>query len=344
MLAFFMAGPEEVPELSVLPNWEEFADAGRLKEKVMRGAQTKGFNPLDPIHDERHRLRQDPLARESLAYLFTLPAEGLAAFVYTWVNGESKAGSALCVYGPGVGDEAVLEIADGITVPIEQGFRDWRVGGVHVRLGEPLKTFEITFTGGRAGVECSFEGMHPAYGYASHRNGCPYWMADDRFEQSGLLRGVLRIGKREIPFETMCHRDHSWGIRDWGMSQHWKWIHAAGPGIAVHFWQAHALGRTDLQGYVYRDGKMEVVTAVDVDFEHDSKMLQKSLNVVFHDEAGRSTTLRGAVFSLYPFKVSPLATINEAAMAVDIDGTPGVGFFEMTWAKSYLDYMEERGV
>jgi hypothetical protein len=308
----------------------------------MNHVNLQGFHFLDPIHDERHHLLKDPLARESLAYLFALPAERIAAFVYTWVNGESKAGSALCVYGPGVGNDAIFEVDDGIEVLMEQCFKDWQVGGVHLRLGEPLKTFDITFTGQRAGLECRFEAMHPAYGYASHRNGCPYWMADNRFEQSGQLHGVLRLDNRKIPFETICHRDHSWGIRDWGMAQHWKWIHAAGSGIAVHLWEAHALGRTDLQGYVYRDGKMEVVTATEIDFEHDSKMLQTSLHVVFHDEGGRLTILKGDVFALYPFKVSPLATINEAAMFVDIEGTPGIGFFEMTWAKAYLDYMQER--
>src|SRR5439155_23542809 len=146
---------------------------------------------LDPVHDSRHRLRPEPLARESLVFMLQLPEEDIAAFVYTWVSGESKAGTALCVYGPGIGDEPLFEIVDGIAVPSDQGFDDWRVGGLHSRHVEPLETADVTVNGERASLEYRFEAMHPAYAYGMHRDGCPQWMADERFEQSGRVSGVL---------------------------------------------------------------------------------------------------------------------------------------------------------
>ena len=304
--------------------------------------QTQVVGPvyLDRVHDARHCLREAKLARESLVFMLQLPAERVAGFVYTWVNAESKAGSAFCVYGPAVGDNGIFEAVDGIAVPKDQGFDDWRVGGAHVRHGEPFKVADVTFRGERASLEYHFEAAHPPYAYGSHRAGCPSWIADDRIEQSGRVRGVLRLGSREIPFDTMGHRDHSWGTRDWGISQHWKWLEAqAGPDLVVHFFEIQALGRSTLLGYVFRDGRMSEVTAVDVKFEHDGQLRHRKIEAIVRDDAGRETTVRGTTFALYPFKVSPLVTLNEGSMTVEIDGAPGVGHVEMCWPANYLEYV-----
>lgn len=302
----------------------------------------KPFN-LDPRHDSRHSLADKPLARESLVFMLQLPEHDLAAFVYTWVSGESKAGAAFCIYGPAVGPQPIFDAVDGIAVPRDQGFDDWRVGGVQVRHGAPLQVADVSYTGPQASLEYHFEAMHPAYNYGSHPGGCPSWFADDRFEQSGRVRGVLRFGGREIPFDTFGHRDHSWGSRDWGAAQHWKWLEAqAGSDMAVHVFECNAFGRNILRGYVQRDGKIAEVTAVDTSFEMDADMAHLTQRSVVTDSAGRITTVSGRTFALYEFKVSPLATLNEGSMAVEIDGVPGVGHVEMCWPKSYLEYARQK--
>lgn len=309
----------------------------------MKQVQAEARLILDPVHDRRHALRDDPFARESLVFVVQLPKEQIAAFVYTWVNGESKAGAAFCVDGPAVGPEAIFEVADGIAVSKGQGFDDWRVGGAHIRQGEALQTVDVTFAGQRASLEYHFEATHPAYAYGAHRDGCPPWFADDRFEQSGRVRGVLRVGDRDIPFDTMGHRDHSWGTRDWGAAQNWKWLVAqAGPELAVHVYEAQAFGRTIVRGYVHRDGRMAEVTAAEVDFEQDAQMFHTSVTAVVHDDAGRTTTVRGKVFAMYEFHPSPIATMLEGSLTVEIDGAPGVGHLEMAWPKAYLEYMRGR--
>jgi hypothetical protein len=289
-------------------------------------------------HD-RHRLPVGPLARESLAFMLDLPDERVAGFVYTWVNGEGRAGAALCAYGSGIGREPVFEAVDGTPVPDTQGFDDWRVGGCTVR-HLPDEVAEVTFDGAAASLEYQFEGYHPAYAYSQHPNPCPAYVADDRIEQSGRVRGVLRVGDREFSFDTLAHRDHSWGTRDWGVAHHWKWIEAqAQPNVSVHAWQIQALGRTDLLGYVYKDGRMAHVTAVDVDFQLDERLFHTAIDVVFHDDAGRTTTLQGELTAMFEFKVSPLATLNEGSMRMRIDGRPGIGHVEMCWQKGYLAHM-----
>jgi hypothetical protein len=295
---------------------------------------------LDPMHDSRHRLGQDPHARESLVFMLQLPEEGIAAFVYTWVNGESKAGAALCVYGPGVGPAPIFEKVDGIPVPHGQGFDDWRVGNVRVAHGAALQVADLSYTSAGVSLEYHFEASHPAYNYGSHVDGCPAWLADDRLEQAGKVRGVLRLGEREIAFDTMGHRDHSWGTRDWGIAQHWKWLEAqAGPDTSVHFFDIEALGSNILRGYVQRDGAIAEVTSVDVTFQHDASLKHQAIQAVVVDVLGRTTRVTGTTFALFEFPVSPLATLNEGSMAVEIDGVKGVGHVEMCWPKPYIDYI-----
>lgn len=304
--------------------------------------QSKTVFCLDPIHDGRHRLRADAHARESLVFMLQFPEHELAAFVYTWVNGENRAGAAFCVYGPAVGATPVFELVDGIAVGADQGFDDWRVGGVRVRHGAPLQSAQVSVEGKDASVDFRFEAMHPAYNYGAHAGGCPAWMADDRFEQSGTVRGVLRLGEREIAFEGFGHRDHSWGTRDWGIAQHWKWLEAqAGPDLAVHVFEYNALGNTQLLGYVLRDGEIAQVTGAEISFEHDARLAHTAVHARLTDSAGRRTSVSGKTFAMFEFKVSPLATLNEGSMAVQIDGVAGVGHVEMCWPRAYLDYLEK---
>jgi len=305
----------------------------------------KGHPPLAAAHDARHRLRADALARESLVFMLQLPESGLAAFVYTWVNGLGKAGSAFVVYGSEVG-EAVTDFIDGEPVGEEQGFDDWQVGKVTVRHGKPFETAEVIVApGGRASLEYRFEAVHPPYNYGSHRDGCPGWVADDRIEQSGRVTGVLTLDGRAIPFERWSNRDHSRGTRDWYFSQHWKWLEAqAGPDLVVHFWEVEALGRKVLRGYVLRDGLMAEVTGVDVRFEHDARLAHTAVVADVRDELGRSTLVEGRTFALYPFVVSPQVTLNEGSMSMTIDGAPGVGHVEMCWPSAYLEHVCARDI
>ena len=308
------------------------------KSQLAATAPTK-FS-VNPQHDSRHQLRDDPTARESLVFMLQLPEHDIAAFVYTWVNGQNKAGAALCVYGPAVGPEPIFEAVDGIAVPADQGFDRWRVGNVQVVHGAALQTADVSYVNDRVNLQYHFEASHPAYNYGCHAGGCPPWLADDRFEQSGRVSGVLRVDGKEIPFDTMGHRDHSWGTRDWGVAQHWKWLEAqAGPTSAVHFFEMEALGRHYLRGYVQRDGITAEVSSVEVTYQHDAMLLHTEIDATVTDELGRVTRVHGKTFALFEFKVSPLATLNEASMVVEIDGVKGVGHVEMCWPKAYLDYL-----
>ena len=264
-------------------------------------------------HDNRHDLQGRELARESLAFMIQIPEEGIGGFLYTWVNSKGLAGAAACLFGSGVGDTPIFEICDGVPVPDSMDFNDWQVEGLTLQLKQPLETVFVGFKGERVEVDYNFEGVHPAYAYSTHTNGCPKWMADDRFEQQGKIHGTLKIDGREIAYSSVGQRDHSWGTREWGVNQHWAWLHGqAGPNTGVHFWKLFAMGKSHLCGFVYKDGKMAQIADVDMDFEHDEITLAPIwLNATITDTLGRSTDVKTRSYGVFPFPVDPMATMFE---------------------------------
>jgi hypothetical protein len=291
---------------------------------------------LASVHDGRHRLPADPEARESLVWTLQLPDEGVAAFVHSWVDGAGRAGTFTCAYGPAVG-APIFEVVDGLPVPDDQGFHDWRVGPLHVCQGASQAAADVTFDGERVGLDYHFAALHPAYAYGGHPRGCPPFLAADRLEQSGRVTGVLRIDARQVPFDTFGHREHSWGTCDWSFPTHWVRLEAqAEPGIAVHALQVDALGRRELRGYVVKDGLMAEITALDLVTELDERVVHDAVMAAVVDDAGRITDVRLERFGAYDFEVHPLATLNEVSMRASIDGHRGAGHAEMMWLPEYL--------
>ncbi len=297
----------------------------------------------EPSDDLRHALRPHPVARESIPFMLVLPEEQITAFVYTWVGPDSKGGAACCIYGPGAGPEPILEKLDGLDIPRDMDFTDWKVGDVHVRQTKLLQAVEMAYVGKRISFEMNFEATHPAYSYGRHPEGCPPAHADNRFEQSGLVHGVLTIDGRRIPYNTTGHRDHSWGAREWNAIQHWKWFQGqSGPDLSAHFLDILIAGRRYVRGYIYKDGKMAEVTEVDFRFEHDKSLQPLTMDAVLHDDAGRKLHVRGTKVATYPFLIAPTTLNTQSGMSLKFDGKPGVGWLELSWPKAYIDYMSTR--
>ncbi len=339
----FEPDPIAVPDLDdrlYIMNTSTNERRAQQEKPTMRPDTTTDLPALAPAHDNRHSLGSDSRARESLVYLIQVPEERIGGFVYTWVTGGGLAGAAVCLFGPGIGDNPLFDRCDGIAVADDADFTDWRIGGLHLELGEPLLSARLSFAGRDMAIDYEFEATDPAYAYSTNANGCPPWIADDRFEQQGRIRGRLRIGDREVAFDGFSQRDHSWGTRDWGVNQHWKWVHAqAGDDLGLHFWQLESLGRTHLYGYVHSDGRIAQVTSVDVDMSIDDELQQKALRAIVQDAAGRSTAVSAEAYAVFPMQVDPMVSLYEAPLIVDIDGKAGIGWCETLWTSALIEYM-----
>lgn len=288
----------------------------------------------------RHKLRPDnPFSRESLAFMLQLPEAGIAACAYTWVNGAGRAGALLTAFGPGVEGGRATEFVDDIPVDDAMNFDKWVVGPLRLTIPDPMQSAIVEVSGKKLGISYHFDATHPAYLYSNHPEGSPAFFADDRYEQSGRVRGELRIGGRVFEIDTTAHRDHSWGTRDWGSVQHYKWIVSqAGPDTAVHVFDIHALGRRYLRGYVQKDGIMAEVRDVDCSFDHDSNWWQSSVDATIVDAASRTTHFRSETFAGFRAKHGPLTAI-ETGMRVVIDDQPGIGHVEIAWPTTYFNHL-----
>jgi hypothetical protein len=300
--------------------------------------------PLLPAAEYgRHLLAPHPAARESLSYMLQLPEHDLGGFVYTWVNAESIAGSALCLYGPAVGAEPLFLHVDGIEVPADMPFSDWSVGDLRLHHGEHVTTG--VYSGGGASIDFTFTPTNPAYNYASHPDGALPWMATDRFEQSGRWEGSLTLQGRTIDFDVISHRDQSWGIRDWGMCQHYRWLQAnAGPDWSVNFTQDSVLGHVSTRGYVWRDGEMGQIVSLACDYELGSDMIHRTLDAEIVDDLGRTTTLTGTTYATMEFPFPPTTKLIVCSDRIAIEGHEGRGQFDLLWAWDYIEHVRARGL
>jgi len=300
---------------------------------------------IDPVHDGRHLLADRPLMRESIPYCVVLPQEKIALFTYTWVNSASLAGAAFAVWGPGIGDTPIAAHLPDRPVPRDMNFDNWQIEGFSMRQDLQFRNAEIRWDSETASVDFRFAAFHPPYAYSSHAGGCPPYAADDRIEQSGLITGTLRIGDRVIDIRTTGHRDHSWGMRDWGALHYYRWLQAqAGAGISVHFWEFHALGERQVRGYVCKDGLMAEIIDLDVRWQGDERLNHRAFQCDIQDEAGRRTRVDAKVFGIYPLVPDPGFVLNEGAADIVIDGIAGCGWMEMGWPRHYLDYIGSSGL
>lgn len=306
------------------------------------------FIPLEAGGEDRHVFFDagaDENFRESLAYLLPLPDLGLGIIVYTFVHaagrdGMGRAGSMAIVYGPGV-DKTVSEVTDGILVPDAMDFDDWCVGHITLSATRDMMTTQLRFAGDRIVLEYRFEGINPPFAFVRHPGGCPSWLADDRTEQGGRVVGSLTLDGERHEFDTFGHRDHSWGMRDWGGATHWKWWNIMAPDRSIHLMELQFLGRTTLHGYVHRDGVTSVITGYDIHHELDGQLMHTALDGTITDEDGRSTRIRTWRGADLHWPVSPHLTLHEASMHAEIEGVPGAAYIEMAWPPAYLDHLSE---
>jgi hypothetical protein len=299
---------------------------------------------LDPVHDGRHLLRQEAKARESVPYLLNLPEQGIALFTYTWVNAASEAGAVMAIFGPGVGDKPIVDALPDRPVPADMGFDNWRIGGFTMQQDGRFDHASLNWQTEQVKLDLQFEAFHPPYAYGSDARGCMPYVADDRIEQSGRSRGTLQLGDRVITFDTTGHRDHSWGTRDWAVFQHYRWVHAqAGKDVSVHFWQVEALGRTELRGYVYKAGRMALVTAVDFRCDYEGALNPTRFDATITDADGRTTTLNARIVSRFQMHPDPAYCLNENAGFGEIDGQPGVAWVEIFFPEAYRQHIADVG-
>jgi hypothetical protein len=159
-------------------------------------------------------------------------------------------------------------------IPLHEKLRTETRLGANAATGDGLQVFmagersflEVNEPGCELSLE--FDDYHPRFDYWSltqeeaHRE--PF--ARGHFQVTGGVRGTLRLGDSTYEFEGVGHRDHSWGPRDWSLTNsHRQLCGGLGPDLAFAVMSVH-LGNGILtrQGHLFRDGEMTIATEMDV--------------------------------------------------------------------------------
>lgn len=290
-----------------------------------------------PAHAMRHRMKEG--GRESLAHMLIFPEHGIAGFIYPTVLTDGTAKGRACLFGPSL-PEPVQEQVDG-PVPETLDFDDWHTGPLRMAVREPHKIVDLSWEGPRIRFDSRFEAKHPPYAFSMHPLGNPRYYGDDRTEQHGRVISDLTVDGRTVKAEGWLIRDHSWGPRIWGLNQHYKWFHAVTANCSIHFFEMQSFGRRQLRGFVYRDGTMEHVSEVECDYSFDEQMMQKTLQAMITDAAGRKAEIRCKAFANIQLEFDPMIYLNEAALELDVDGEAGTGWCEFCWNRNYYDFARQ---
>lgn len=298
---------------------------------------------LGPADDLRHRPLAGERTRDSLFWQLTMPEEQLGMQVYLYLTGTGKAGYNVCVWGPD--PKPLIEHQHLGRIPDHADLDEFSFAGLTLTQPQLRRTCTMTYRHDDVSIDYEFTGIHDAFSYHANPDGLPNWFATNRIEQTGHVAGGIDIGGRRIDWDRMGHRDHSWGVRDWGVPQHWKWLVAyTESGRAVNGWIWIAEGDWGFAGYVVRDGVTHPVHHIDQHAEYDDQMRQRTLRAAFVDTAGGRTELELDVFGVIELPThDPLQTvIREGACSARIDGELGAGQFETHWQGSYLNYLTKR--
>jgi hypothetical protein len=296
------------------------------------------FGPQDDLlHDVS---QAGPHARESLLFTAPIPEEGLLVFVYLWrEEGEPSTpprwGRFVFVGGPDMHAPEFLSHVDDAEFS-GTNLDDCVIGGVTLRQPEPLRTAEVDFAGDGLELALRFRGIHEPFSWHDNADGCPSWVADDRYEQSCRTEGTVTLHGRRIVLDGAGHRDHSWGSRNWAMLQHWKWMNAtAGDDLSLHAMIMDVKGERLVNGYLNIDGVVSPVATAEAHADLDDRMVHRAVRGRFTDEKGRELELEADYAAGWSMPIRHLL-LNEVGMTATLGGRPAVAHVELGWPADYV--------
>lgn len=298
---------------------------------------------VSPVDDLRHRPVADGGMRDSLFWQVSLPDEKLCLQAYFFCTGSGNAGYNMCLWGAGLA-KPVMHFHMG-KVDAANDFSDLAFGALALTQSPDEGSSHLRYDRDGLSVDLRFQALHDAFSYHANDDGLPDWFATNRIEQSGTLAGMIRLGDRQVSLDgRVGHRDHSWGLRDWRVPHHWKWLSAYTPdgATALNAWIWYARGEHGVAGYVARDGEVHPIKGIREKTTYDDGMIQQALSMSIDYGAAAPLALEMETFAHMQFPATEKnpSVITEAGCAATIDGVPAAGQYETQWQGSYYDQLK----
>ncbi len=249
----------------------------------------------------------------------------------------------------------VLPIIDGKVrvyfkeIPLEKMPANWEIDKkVKYYCIKPMKQWRIKFKNSQVDLDVNLEGRFPVFNSAAGTDPLAFLKEDYtkteqvfaqmHYEQPMIATGTLILKKKGEVIETRTikgfgHRDHSWGIREWGGIDSWNWVVAQFEDETINFYKAEALGEVKQDGIIYSKGadnirikKIEVTTKT-----KKNEKTPVSSTFIITDENGKKRTIESkTIFSQYlPLPSEKgLTEVYEQVAVFTYNGKEGDGISE----------------
>jgi len=216
---------------------------------------------------------------------------------------------------------------------------DWdvtTVGGLTYRMLASQQGWSIKLDDGDDQMFVEFDGFTPCFNYSDNAAALPKAVAWGHYEQSGTMRGDIRLGGHSIAFNGVSQRDHSWGFRQWDGVREWHWVSGVfGTRRSFNLFQVvDAAGGVTANGYVFDGGTVHPIVRADRRTKEGEERVPESYELTLEVEGGGSFEFI-AERSQPAVPLRPGTTVlQEAPMRIVSGGLDGVGIYELLFNNS----------
>ena len=156
-------------------------------------------------------------------------------------------------------------------------------------------------------------------------------LATQHIEQAGFFEGSIKLDGNQVNF-GLCpgHRDHSWGIRDWGAIDNYLLISCTFSNEkAINLWKGTSGEKTFQIGYIFDSGKNhEIISSKVKNIKYTSDGREpKKCELSFKDERESKHSIKCEVVCSVPIPL-PKCIVYETIARVEYDGEVGYGLLE----------------
>lgn len=150
------------------------------------------------------------------------------------------------------------------------------------------------------------------------------------FEQFGAYKGYIELsGKGYDIGPCYGHRDHSWGIRDWGSVDRYS-LHccAFSEDLAFNLWEGSIRGRSFSKGFLFGgEDNSEIVDHVILADRRDNRDVPDISNITIRDSKNRTFEIQCKTVVSVPFP-PPGALVHEGIGRMTLNDEVGYGLSE----------------
>lgn len=218
------------------------------------------------------------------------------------------------------------------------------VGDLEMRMVEPMSEWSLTLSG-RDSVQLEWTSLNAPFDFHAEAPAdaiLPPGFADGHMEQSGRVRGRVRMRGAEYQVDGFGQRDKSWGVREWGRTEGWNWVPVLfGPDLTMNFTQLIQDGHTYPAGYIFHDGTNHAVKDLRIDYDWQSPHVPRGVRLIATDVDGWQIEItgraRGQGCLYHRGLVIQESPTRFEAVADGRRYTGGVGLTEHAWSPSTLE-------